>query len=144
MTPTSRKQRIFFLLGLLLITAVCLVCAVAAHSQGIYSCQSIGASMHKDWKPLYAAPHNGTIVEILNTYEIAPTYGLFKWSTAWYKNGSWVGVDRPDQGIMGDECNFYRPFMGDPTKYVDPTHGAQYHEEYWCKAMRRQKEDKCE
>jgi len=38
------------------------------------------SSKTDEWKEIYTAPHDGTVVETLNTYGIQPTYALVKWS----------------------------------------------------------------
>lgn len=97
-----------------------------------YKCGSIGAATVGHWKPLEDAPHDGTIVEVNNTYGVAPTYGIFR-----FKDGSWAEVaPQKDMGLISERCQFFRPFTGDPDKYVDPTNGAQMKTKYWCDAMR--------
>jgi hypothetical protein len=84
------------------------------------------------WSPLSEAPRDGTWVEVLNDYGVAPTYGLYHWN----KSGWWE-TSAAISGLGGDTCMFFRPYKGDPAKYVDPTHGEQYKTEYWCRAMNR-------
>lgn len=43
-------------------------------------CESISASFNGDWRPVATAPRDGTIVEMLETYGIAPWYGIFRWT----------------------------------------------------------------
>ncbi len=115
-------------------------------------CYSIAASSYGGWKPAKFAPHDGTVVEMMETYGVAPWYGLFKWTkdhiSVW-GNGpdkgkkthfdaapSWVGVSDPESGVDEDECLFWRPYKSSG-KYVDPTNGAQRSIAYWCLAVHR-------
>jgi hypothetical protein len=115
-------------------------------------CTSSAASDIGNWKPLTTAPHDGTVVEVLNTYGIAPTYSLMKftrehpaesdWTQKPWKseNPEWVEIapqPNNNEAIMGTECFYWRPYKGDPKKYVDPTNGAQMSIAYWCLAMHR-------
>lgn len=123
-------------------------------------CDSISASYYDGWKPVASAPRDGTVVEMLETYGIAPWFGLFRWTTDFVstdgKTGelihfksstpNWVGVDRPGQNVSEDECLFWRPYKPQP-RYVDPTGGAQWSNAYWCAAAHRRydkKTDRCE
>jgi hypothetical protein len=120
-------------------------------------CDSANAAYSGGWKPASSAPRNGTTVEMMETYGIAPWYGQFKWSmdasavedgkVVHYKTAtpSWVSVDNPGHGVSDDACLFWRPTKT-PAKYVDPTKGAQQSVAYWCAAMKRpydKKTDSC-
>ena len=95
-----------------------------------YRCDSIGASFTGGWKTVDSAPRDGTVVEMLQTYGVAPWYDLFGW-----KDGAWISATKPNRGVL-ETCLFWRPFSGDVSKYVDPTGGAQYTTKYQCDAMR--------
>lgn len=89
------------------------------------------------WQPMGAAPRDGTVVETMNVYGLAPSYGLAKWSTTLRGRESplsrpaWASVDR-DGSYCDDESTLYwRPFTGNADNYVDPTQGAQETPEYW-------------
>ncbi len=92
-------------------------------------CSSLNASHQGGWKPEKTAPHDGTVVEMLETFGIAPWYDIFKW-----KSGRWQSVSRPDHGVGVDECLFWRPYKPTGNPYTDPTGGAQNSVEYWCRA----------
>ena len=108
-------------------------------------CPSIGASMTGNWRPLHEAPRGGRVVEVLNTYGVAPTYGLFRFVEN-SEDGYWSSYDG-NSVLVSEACMFFRPFTGDPNHYVDPTHGRQFTTKYWCDAMHRgydRKRDVCE
>lgn len=118
-----------------------LTCSVFCAAQ---RCDSINASYSGGWKPVATAPRDGTVVEMLETYGIAPWYGRFKWV-----KGDWISADDPNRGVHEDSCLFWRPLpkiaKGKP--YVDPTNGQQNSTEYWCRAARKpynKKKDACE
>jgi hypothetical protein len=93
------------------------------------SCDSIASASIGDWKSLNSAPHDGTVVEVLNTYGLAPTYGLFKYVKA---DKWWQDVRKANQGIVSEVCMYFRPYNGTVSAYVDPTGGAQDSVAYWC------------
>jgi hypothetical protein len=121
-------------------------------------CDSIGASFSGGWKQINSAPHDGTVVEIMQTYGIAPWYGRFKWTKEVYipdqngvphreilQNPEWVNLDEPGHSV-GEECAFWRPLKPNDKPYVDPTGGAQKSVAYWCDAIHRpydKKRDAC-
>jgi hypothetical protein len=79
---------------------------------------------------------------MMQTYGVAPWYGLFKWSP---EDKHWVRVDRTKEFVSEDACLFWRPYKG-TGKYVDPTGGAQNKIAYWCAAVHRPydpKTDRC-
>ncbi len=111
------------------------------------SCDSIRFAASGGWMPSATAPHNGTVVEMMQTFGIAPWYGLFKWSdvtTSMSGHGpvqiklsspEWVSADGQHGGMSGLECAFWRPYKKPETeKYTDPTGGAQNSVAYWCAA----------
>jgi hypothetical protein len=98
------------------------------------------------WRPMYSAPHDGTVVEVRNTYGVAPWYGLFRWNPhvkvkAYDEKGNDVGfeyddpkrwIDVSDGSSFQEDKDFtWRPYAGDPRTYVDPTGGAQNSMAYW-------------
>lgn len=99
-------------------------------SSTLQSCSSPQAALSSQWKPLSTAPHDGTVVEILNTYGIAPTYGLFKYDAKLH----WIQVDVKDRGLSDGNCMYWRSYAGAIDKYVDPTGGKQNSVAYWCSA----------
>lgn len=132
-------------------------------------CDSYSASINGDWKRIATAPRDGTKVEILQTYGVAPWYDLFYWrkkgtkyvQTVHYSidgksagdrqetfvetKGSWASADRPGHSVIESSCLFWRPYKG-PDEYVDPTGGAQNSVAYWCAAEHLQydpKKDVC-
>lgn len=123
-------------------------------------CDSVQAASSGGWKPIISAPRDGTTVELLETYGIAPWYGLFKWTKeqqaefkestgankgsrsgeriySYAAEASWVSVDKPGTGVSEDSCLYWRPYKksGKADKYVDPTNGAQHTTAYWCAAL---------
>jgi hypothetical protein len=114
--------------------------------------QFSGTDGHPDeWKSIQTAPRDGTIVELKNTYGIAPWYGIFRWTskikvTSQDQDGNqtvseidqgsptWVSVDNPGSGVDDGDHLQWRPYSGNPDAYVDPTGGAQKTGEYWRRA----------
>lgn len=137
---------------------------------GFASCDSLSASSSGGWKPMASAPRDGTVVEMLETYGVAPWYGRYKWikkgtvihATSQVVNGDnktvtevpitytesvgrWANTSDSRRGITEDECGFWRP-TAQTGEYTDPTGGAQKTTAYWCVAMHRQydkKTDSC-
>jgi hypothetical protein len=111
-----------------LLTALLIIFMAAGTKAQEYRCDSIGAATTGAWRPLAEAPHDGTLVEELNTYGVAPTYGVFKF----VGSGGWIAVDPAyvkhsgqGTGLISEVCQWFRPFKGKLSEYVDPTHGAQ-------------------
>jgi hypothetical protein len=129
-------------------------------SPSLSQCDSYRMIDQSEWKPIKDAPHDGTTVEIVETYGVAPWYGLYKWTkdavatdlstgkTSHFQmeNPSWRSVDTPGGGVSADDgCLFWRPYKGGIT-YTDPTGGAQKSVAYWCTAMHAEydaKKDAC-
>ena len=124
------------------------------------TCESISAASSGEWKSVDSAPRDGTSVEMLETYGIAPWYGLFRWTTdeaafeintgkvMHFKNRtpSWQAVDNPGHSVVEDNCLFWRPYHGSGSAYVDSTRGAQQSVAYWCAYLHRAydaKKDAC-
>jgi len=145
-------MRIKIILGL--VTLIAVPSGISAQR-----CMSIVAVSHGGWQPVSIAPRDGTTVEMLETYGVAPWYGLFKWTRFRVAFGiddkyyvftapepSWVSADDPRMGVQEDSCLFWRPYKG-TGKYIDPTGGAQNSMAYWCAAIYRRynkKKDACE
>ena len=91
-------------------------------------CGSNKAALTGNWQPILTAPRDGTIIEILNSYGAAPTYSINKWDGNIWKDAQ----GKPT--FPCNQCLFWRPFTDDPSKYVDPTNGAQETVAYWCAA----------
>ncbi len=123
------------------------------------TCSSGAASNYGGWKPAATAPHDGTVVEMMQTYGVAPWYGIFKWTKEVLAiqgsalkpfqtdSPTWVQQDNPGHYVSEDACLFWRPYKkAAGGKYVDPTGGAQNSVAYWCAAMHVQydsKKDRC-
>lgn len=133
-------------------------------------CSSLNASFNGGWKPVSTAPRDGTVVEMLETYGIAPWYDIFKWTKeitvpeSFYVdgkghqvripphkitliNGGWVSQTKQGSSVTEDECLFWRPYSKPTASYIDPTAGAQNSVSYWCAALHRKynkAKDACE
>lgn len=133
-------------------------------------CDSISASFNGEWKPISTAPKDGTRIEFLETFGVAPWYGQYRWMKKGEKykaevwttdrqghstrtereltesSGRWVNVEDTAMGINEDSCGFWRA-TSQSEKYVDPTGGKQKSVAYWCAAMHlsyNKKKDACE
>lgn len=97
------------------------------------------------WQPICLAPRNGTVIEIRNSYGVAPWYGLFRWTTDGFSSSpgglvratlaraEWVRVDGEHPGSMVTDGPHltWRPYTGDISGYADPTGGLQDDMAYW-------------
>ena len=88
------------------------------------SCKSTSAHDSGGWKPATSAPHDGTVVEMLETFSATPWYGLFKWSKDQSGEASWTNADNPQQGVVEDTCLYWRPYKDTGKPYVDPSEVA--------------------
>lgn len=136
--------------------ALLLTVSAAAQNQGNYyrQCSSISAANSGDWKPIDRLPkqfRDGRAVELMETFGIAPWYGLFKWTNKVVAASSICdtkghckempaeeitvdyGWHSASNGIDEDNCLFWREYNGSD-HYVDPTGGAQNGIAYWCRA----------
>ena len=107
-------------------------------------CISIAASGYGGWQSIKSAPRDGTTIEMLETYGVAPWYGLFRWGTQYGQSGWWQ-INRRGFSVMENECLFWRPYKSGKA-YVDPTGGAQESMAYWCAYIHRPydaKRDRC-
>lgn len=118
-------------------------CSVAAVGQ---QCEAIATASYGGWQSHTTAPRDGTVIEMLETYGIAPTYGIFQWKR--WAGGDYAFVDAVDANlsVVEDECLFWRPYRRPVVVYVDPTGGAQNKVAYWCSAAHEaydKKRDAC-
>ena len=110
-------------------------------------CPSEQFALEGSWQHMSAAPRNGTVIEVIQTWGIAPTYGLvrfpqkgsvfeqFNRGKSAVEDLTWEDVSNPTQGYTNlGNCLRWRPYKGDPKTYVDPTGGAQNTTAYWCQA----------
>lgn len=104
------------------------------------TCSSIRFMKQEDgWRTMQSAPRDGTVIEFMETFGIAPWYDLYRWavvesgsSARWVNSGS---SGRAGNGVGEDSCLFWRPYKGNPNAYHDPTNGEQNSTSYWCAAM---------
>lgn len=125
---------------ILIVNLLFAACAVA-------NCGSKNAAYSGNWRPGTQAPHDGTVVELMQTYGLAPTYGLFKWTRdipsmeygkiVFYttENAVWINLDHLGMFMADSECIYWRPYRATSYKYADPTGGAQHTAKYWCNHM---------
>lgn len=85
------------------------------------------------WRDMAEAPRDGTIIEIKNSYGVAPWFGIFRW-----QDGSWADVRRPNHFVSNGSASLeWRSYTGSIADYVDPTRGAQDTNGYWVTAAQR-------
>lgn len=99
------------------------------------NCSSAQAAQAGGWQATKTAPRDGTVIEIMETYGVAPWYSIYKWDSKGGPGGKgyWTDALDPTGGIDDDECAYWRPYKSTERKYVDPTHGAQHTVAYECK-----------
>lgn len=110
----------------------------------------VGAYQHRaelqnfdGWRSMETAPRDGTVVEIKNSYGVAPWYDLMKWTdetVAMNQDGisepyktdyGWRSVKRLGHGLASESHSHWRPYQGDASGYEDPTGGLQWDMAYW-------------
>lgn len=64
------------------------------------------------WQSMDTAPKNGVVIEIMNTYGIAPWYGLFKWSATQQIGGPQDPMKECDNSPSPYELYPQHSFMG--------------------------------
>jgi len=85
------------------------------------------------WNPIENAPRDGTVIETMCTYGVAPWYGLHMWAE---RHGQWGWQDATDPTkSVGETHLFWRPYTGATRDYVDPTGGEQHTDVYWRRAV---------
>jgi hypothetical protein len=102
------------------------------------------AQREDDWQPMSTAPHSGEPVEIRCTYGVAPWFGLYHWIATpdttvypmdgrqpYMQEGRWAKIGDDRHSLDADNSVSWRPYKGDVTQYIDPTHGAQDSPAYW-------------
>jgi hypothetical protein len=94
------------------------------------------ASSNHGWQPMETAPRDGTVIEVRNTYGVAPTYSLAKWGMG-FGGERWQKATDPSSGWISESSLWWRPYAGDVSAYVDPTGGAQNDMAYWRGAVAR-------
>lgn len=92
-------------------------------------CPSISAAQSGHWKPIASAPHNGRVIELLQTLGQEPWTGKFHWSRHMKKvryeveNGravpagvedvtlpkpTWVDLEHLGGSVIESECVYWR------------------------------------
>lgn len=142
---------------LLLALSACMI-SCKAQAQTLH-CSTEAAAAYGGWRSMKTVPRDGTAVELIQTYGYAPTYGLFRWSRfvvgigdTWEHKHElaaplWVEVLKGHDGIMTEDCLYWRPYKGKPEDYKDPTGGHQWDVAYWCSYTHtryNKKKDACE
>jgi hypothetical protein len=144
-------MKLIFLFLLLGVSA----CAKTAHGK---VCLTSAASGYGGWSTMDSAPRDGKTIELLETFGVAPWYGIFKFTREGWAKASdgkmkpfdmvhprWIQQDKLGFSVEEDPCLFWRPYHG-VGKYVDPTHGAQDTVAYECAYMHSEydkKKDMC-
>jgi hypothetical protein len=99
------------------------------------------AAQFSEWQSIQTAPRDGTLIEIRNSYGIAPWYDIFRWHHCGDARDvfEWQSVRRAGHSIMQGAEPFlsWRPFSGNIDFYTDPSHGAQDTPQYWRQAVAR-------
>jgi hypothetical protein len=121
------------------ITIIVILCTMSFAQTTPRSCPTGAMSAIGGWMLLESAPKDGTVVEVLNTYGIAPHYSLNRWTKVGDSNmQGWVDLEQDHNFLLTDSkhCFFWRPYNYVPgKKYVDPTGGAQDKVAYECAWM---------
>lgn len=144
-TATTKTPQTDGSVGIMGSSGTAIISSDWSGSAGSYStsnCDSIASAQGGGWKSVSSAPRDGTTVEMLETYGVAPWYGIFHFS-----EGRWEKVGDRYSGVEEDGCLFWRPYGGAAGSYVDPTGGAQESVAYWCTYMHRpynKEKDACE
>lgn len=86
------------------------------------------------WRSMDSAPRDGTVVELMCTYGVAPWYGLHRWDAEWK---TWRSATDDRKSVDGEATLHWRPTSQSPEAYTDPTNGAQDSREYWLAAVAR-------
>lgn len=79
-------------------------------------------AMAQDWQPINTAPHDGTIIEIENTWGVHPWHDLRQWSN---ENQWWQSVTKSNRGTTCENraskvtCR-WRPYGGNISTYRGP------------------------
>lgn len=84
------------------------------------------------WHEMDSAPRDGTVIELKNTYGLAPWYGLFKWT-----EHGWEDAIQSGRTISDDDYINWRRYSGEIESYQDPTSGAQETTHYWNEQAQR-------
>lgn len=98
-----------------------------------------------DWHDMTTAPRDGTVIEIMCTYGVAPHYDLYKWTDisgafcltdgriVEFNDGrkSWKKARDASVGLSGESTMRWRLYSGAIDSYIDPTGGAQNEAAYW-------------
>lgn len=128
--------------------AVSILLTILSTPLAMAQCKS---SVSDDWRPMVSAPHDGTTIEFVETYGVAPWYGIAHWSDEEIGiNGNgggttkmkidkktWAQIDKPGSVSDDDPCLYWRPYHGGSSSYVDPTGGVQNGSAYWLRAIER-------
>lgn len=80
------------------------LCCLSVFGQ---ACQSAGAARTGGWRSMAFAPHDGSVVELLETYTLVPWQGLFRFrqGTSDWKNAG------GETSIVDSVCLYWRPFL---------------------------------
>jgi hypothetical protein len=111
---------------------VLLVLIASIGSAKAQRCDSLNIHLAESgWKTIDSAPKDGTVLEGMQTYGIAPY-----WSTVRFVNNHWVsGIDAAIS-LEPSTCLMWRPLKVAVLSYQEPTLGKQDTTGYWCDAMR--------
>lgn len=85
------------------------------------------------WDPINTAPRDGTIIEVQCNYGVAPWFGLYRWEDGG-SGARWWEVGGFDSSFTEGGSFSWRPYTGDPERYIDPTGGEQDTRNYWLAA----------
>jgi hypothetical protein len=83
-----------------------LLAAYVSYINATGACGSAYASYWGDWKPINSAPRNGSVVKLLNTNPLLPTYSLVNWTSI--LPVGWKEVNSPEVSPGGNACLYWR------------------------------------
>lgn len=114
-----------------------------------------GSMLASGWRDMDTAPRDGTVVELVCLYGVAPWYRLHQWTRKYSVRSirclsdgtqvdegmhegegepAWRGVPDSSRSVDNERYLLWRPTAQTGETYRDPTGGAQDSSDYWIRA----------